>query len=126
MFSIKILGMVKSIREVRLTLWLRLLSLDWCKLPIGSELPPCFGESASKTYQSNFDHARSSLFFAKKRQAQNLYYLTEKMELTESARYYYLPNDAQSLTMKEIVSLGISEEELWKLWQSNTPPEITT
>jgi hypothetical protein len=70
-------------------------------------------------FQERYVFEADPFMFAKERQAQNLYYITESKDLVESARFYYPINNVQRLTKKEILSLGISEKELWASWQNN-------
>lgn len=57
------------------------------------------------------------LSFARKRQADSLYYQLEKKDLIETARYYYPREDAEELTIKDVLALGLTKDEIWKSWQ---------
>jgi hypothetical protein len=70
-------------------------------------------------FQERYVFETDPFTFARERQVQNLYYITESKDLVESARFYYPINTVQRLTKKEILSLGITEKELWASSQNN-------
>jgi hypothetical protein len=64
-------------------------------------------------YRARYVFDSDPLAFARAKQARNLYYLLEDKDLIDAARYYYLREDRQELTAKEMLALGIPKEAFW-------------
>jgi hypothetical protein len=64
-------------------------------------------------YQSRYVFVFDPLEFGRSNQIGNLYYLLENKELVDSARYYYIRDEGQRLTAKELEALGIPRNAFW-------------
>ena len=64
-------------------------------------------------YQSRYLFEFDPLEFGRSNQMGNLYYLLENKELIESVRYYYIRDEGQRLTARELEALGILKSAFW-------------
>jgi hypothetical protein len=64
-------------------------------------------------YRIRYVFESDPIAFARDRRIRNLYYLLEEKEPVESTRIYFAWDDAQRLTAREMISLGISKGSFW-------------
>lgn len=64
-------------------------------------------------YRSRYVFEFDPLGFGRSNQMGNLYYLLENKELVESVRYYYIRDEGQRLTVRELEALGRPRSAFW-------------
>ncbi|MFH1484945.1 MAG: hypothetical protein ABIH46_02645, partial [Chloroflexota bacterium] len=64
-------------------------------------------------YRARYVFESDPLEFGRPNQAGNLYHLLEDVELDESVRYYYIRDEVQRLTARELEALGIPRSAFW-------------
>jgi hypothetical protein len=63
-------------------------------------------------YYERFVFDRDPLWFARPNQERNLYYLWERVELIDSARYYYPEASGIAMTWAQLVAMGVTKDDL--------------